>query len=153
MTTTSAETTLTDRQLEDPNLFPLVLKEGQRQVAKWGVQTRSGFEWVTYLTEEVGELAEAVSEHRYRGGSWRDVQTEAIQVATLALKIAEMYSHLDVDKKGPPESPRSTYTTCTCRPVRYWEGPARRRRHRVSYPRRHRDQDRRPVGQRRSKWT
>ena len=67
-----------------------VLKENQRQLTKWGIQTRSPFEWLTYLTEEVGELAQAVSEFEYRKGSVDDIYKEAIQVATLSLKIAEI---------------------------------------------------------------
>jgi len=64
--------------------------ENLRQVEKWGIQDRSSFEWLTYLTEEVGELAEAISEYEYRGATTEDIFKEAIQVATLALKIAEM---------------------------------------------------------------
>jgi len=67
-----------------------VMCEGERQVNKWGIQDRSSFEWMLYLTEEVGELAEAISEYEYRKGDVRDIYKEAIQVATLALKIAEM---------------------------------------------------------------
>jgi NTP pyrophosphatase (non-canonical NTP hydrolase) len=46
-----------------------------------------------YLTEEVGELAEAISEFEYRGGEKENIKKEAIQVATLAAKIAEMFSN------------------------------------------------------------
>jgi NTP pyrophosphatase (non-canonical NTP hydrolase) len=71
-------------------LMQSVSFEGEKQVAKWGVQDRSSFEWLTYLTEEVGELAEAISEYEYRGARTTYIYKEAIQVATLALKIAEM---------------------------------------------------------------
>jgi len=57
---------------------------------KRGVQNVSPFEWMTYLVEEVGELAEAISEAEYRKGTFDDIYKEAIQVATLALKIAEI---------------------------------------------------------------
>lgn len=67
-----------------------VMWEGEKQVSKWGVQNCSSFEWLTYLTEEVGELAEAISEYEYRVKSSTFIYKEAIQVATLALKIAEM---------------------------------------------------------------
>ena len=72
----------------------LVWKENVNQIKKWGIQDRSPFEWLTYLTEEVGELACAISENEYRDGTPQDVTNEAIQVATLALKIAEMYYEL-----------------------------------------------------------
>lgn len=70
-----------------------IMKENAMQVEKWGVQERSAFEWMTYTTEELGSLAKAVSEHEYRGGSKEKVVSEAIQVATLALKIAEMFKN------------------------------------------------------------
>jgi len=73
--------------LDDIN--PLI-REDERQIKKWGVQEASPFEWMTYLAEEVGELAAAVSEFIYRDGDQRQISKEAIQVATLALKIAKM---------------------------------------------------------------
>lgn len=71
-------------------LFDDVFAEHRKQVIKWGLQTHSLFEWQNYTTEELGELAKAIAEHQYRGGSWEEVYNEAIQVATLSLKIAEM---------------------------------------------------------------
>ena len=68
-----------------------VRDESDFQIQKWSIQTHSAFEWLTYTIEELGELADAVSEHESRGGTKEHVVREAIQVATLALKIAEMY--------------------------------------------------------------
>ena len=68
-----------------------VMREHKKQIDKWGVQDVSPFEWMCFLTEEVGELAQAISECEYRGGKEEDVYKEAIQVASLSLKIAEMY--------------------------------------------------------------
>ena len=73
------------------DLSRLIFEENERQLKKWGIQDKEPFEWLTNTTEELGELAEAISEHHYRGGSTTAVVKEAIQVATLALKIAEMY--------------------------------------------------------------
>jgi NTP pyrophosphatase (non-canonical NTP hydrolase) len=85
--------TITDMQLSNhKELTALVRTENERQVSKWGIQTRTPAEWLMYTTEELGELAEAIAEHQYRGGSTADVVKEAIQVATLSLKIAEMYA-------------------------------------------------------------
>jgi len=67
------------------------LLEFPRQLKKWGVQDHSPFEWLAFLTEEVGELASEIAELEYRNGNHREVVAEAIQVATLALKIAEMH--------------------------------------------------------------
>ena len=76
---------------EIDRLIAKVKDEHVRQIGKWGVQDRSPFEWLTYTTEELGELANAISEHHYRNGNSEQVIKEAIQVATLSLKIAEMY--------------------------------------------------------------
>ena len=64
--------------------------EHTAQIQKWGSQRRTPFEWMTYLTEEVGELAAALSEYVYRNGEPENIRDEAVQVATLALKIAHM---------------------------------------------------------------
>ena len=81
-----------DYGLEDPDwILREVGAESLRQKAKWGIQTHTAFEWLTYTTEELGELAKAISEYEYRNGTAEDVVKEAIQTATLALKIAEMF--------------------------------------------------------------
>lgn len=77
-------------------LRALLYFEHLRQIKKWGIQKRLSFEWMTYLTEEVGELAQAISCSEYINGApkvYRDseVVKEAVKVATLALKIVEMY--------------------------------------------------------------
>ena len=71
-------------------LMCLVQGENYYQLDKWEVQTRTPFEWMNYTTEELGELAEAISNYVYSNGPAEHVIREAIQVATLALKIAEM---------------------------------------------------------------
>lgn len=84
--------------LSDENLVPAIFRENEHQIEKWGVQERSPFEWMCFLTEEVGELAEAISEHEYREGRAEDIYKEAIQVATLTLKIAEMCTRAEAEK-------------------------------------------------------
>lgn len=89
----------TDGRLEHwTHLASLVLSEHTRQLAKWGIQTHRPSEWVLFTTEELGELAKAVSEHQYRSGSTDEIVKEAIQVATLSLKIAEM-AMMEAEKK------------------------------------------------------
>lgn len=83
-----------DRCLKDESVFDMVREENIRQLKKWGIQDRTPFEWMTYTTEEFGELAGAISEHAYRNGLQSSVVKEAIHTATLCLKIAEMYLHL-----------------------------------------------------------
>jgi NTP pyrophosphatase (non-canonical NTP hydrolase) len=46
---------------------------------------------MTIITEEVGELAKAMLEHEWGNVLPCEVTKEAIQVATLCLKVAEMY--------------------------------------------------------------
>lgn len=75
------------------DLLKMVLEENQRQLEKWGEQDHSPFHWMTFLTEEVGETAQAIGDSHWGrdGKTDGDVALEAIQVATLALKIAEMH--------------------------------------------------------------
>ena len=74
-----------------PNLMSLLHKENRRQLEKWGVEDRSSAEWLMFATEELGETAKAIGEFQFRGGLAEDVVKEAIQTATLCLKIAEMF--------------------------------------------------------------
>ena len=71
-----------------------VINENQRQLNKWGIQDHLPSEWVMFTTEELGELAEAIGEWNYRCGDAREVVKEAIQTATLSLKIAEMFQNI-----------------------------------------------------------
>lgn len=82
---------LKDRQFGNLSLLIEKLEqENQRQITKWGVQTHTVFEWLAYVMEELGELAKAIAEYEYRDGNKEEIIAEAIQVATLSLKIAEM---------------------------------------------------------------
>ena len=73
-----------DKLVED------ILIESDEQVRKWNIQTKSLPEWMLYATEEVGELADAILEFTYREGNVVKAYSEAIQVVTLYLKIAEI---------------------------------------------------------------
>jgi len=82
-------------ELRNPDLFKMVKEESLRQIKIWGIQDRDPHEWLASTTEELGELSEAISEWKYfRGGSKSAVVKEAIHVATLSLKIAEMFIEL-----------------------------------------------------------
>lgn len=77
----------------DPGLelkdIAALLDEDARQVGKWGIQDVSPFKWLAFLMEEVGELAQAITDAEY-DGSMDKIYEEAIQVATLARKMAKM---------------------------------------------------------------
>jgi len=74
-------------------LSVMLLAENRRQIEKWGIQDKDPMEWMCFITEEVGELAAAIADYKYGRGPRQDIIKEAIQAATLCLKIAEM--HLD----------------------------------------------------------
>lgn len=81
----------TDNQFRKlKELIESIKLEHKSQLSKWGVQTHTLFEWLGYITEELGSLSKAISEYEYRNGRYDEIYKEAIQVATLALKIAEM---------------------------------------------------------------
>jgi NTP pyrophosphatase (non-canonical NTP hydrolase) len=85
-----------DLLLKDERIIHMIRAEGLRQVAKWGIQRRSPFEWLCFLTEETGELSAAIGDYEFkRGADTKTIVAEAILVATLAAKIAEMYLNLD----------------------------------------------------------
>lgn len=67
----------------------MVQEENRKQLDKWGIQQHTLTTWHTILSEEVGSLAKAVLCHEFGNGEKKDIVKEAIQVATLALKIAE----------------------------------------------------------------
>ncbi len=74
--------------------FKAVEIENNHQIKKWGYQNVDPHKWLGYLTEEVGELAEAInkiySDYDKERVEEVNIYKEAIQVATLALKIAKM---------------------------------------------------------------
>ena len=82
-----------DLQLRTPGMFAMVQEESNRQIAKWGVRNHNPYKWDTIVHEEVGEVSKAILEHEIQGGSGfaANAMQEAIQAATLYLKIAEMY--------------------------------------------------------------
>lgn len=82
---------LTDSGLTNEAL-DLIAAEDVAQREKWGDQTHSIYKWVLILSEEVGELSKAVLESYHSDLCLRDIVKEAVQVATVALKIAWMAS-------------------------------------------------------------
>lgn len=80
---------LTDRKLKRSDFVSLENEDFNQRV-KWGVQTHSTWEWFAYTAEELGELSQAICEYEYRGGNPSHIYREAVQVATLAIKIAIM---------------------------------------------------------------
>jgi hypothetical protein len=80
-----------DLLLKHPDLWSMLQNESEAQIEKWGIQDHSPFKWLAFTMEELGELSAAISDHWFRHGLQSSVVKEAIQTATLCLKIAEMY--------------------------------------------------------------
>ena len=78
---------------------PLVFRENLRQLDKWGVQDHDPFQWLAFATEELGEMSAAIADWHFRGVPPGNVVSEAIETATLCLKIAEMF--LALQKEAP----------------------------------------------------
>lgn len=78
------------RQFVIPRWVMWLVKEDEAQINKWGYQTHSFPEWCSILGEEVGELNAAVLRHIFYEDSPESIFREAVQVATLAIKIAVM---------------------------------------------------------------
>ncbi len=72
--------------------FDLIRAEDGRQREKWGVQEHTLYVWLGIATEELGELAQSITEYSFRDGELEDIAKEATHLATLALKIAWMAS-------------------------------------------------------------
>jgi NTP pyrophosphatase (non-canonical NTP hydrolase) len=75
-------------------LSGLIWLEHCRQIKKWGIQDHTPEDWLMFTTEELGELSNAIADFKFRHGDSARVRDEAIQVATLAIKIAEMFDNI-----------------------------------------------------------
>lgn len=77
------ETNITER------VFTRIREERRRQDSLWGVQMHSVILWLPILTEEVGEVAEAINEWYHGGGPFEDIQKELVEVAAVAVAALE----------------------------------------------------------------
>ena len=66
-----------------------VMHERNKQDAEWGEQNHDLSVWGDILGEEVGEVAKATLEARFRSGSVGDIRDELIQVAAVAVAMIE----------------------------------------------------------------
>lgn len=71
------------------NVLSLVLAEYDRQNIKWGKQDHDNYHWLAILTEEVGELAQAILHDEFGGSCAGNVQIELIHVAAVAVQWLE----------------------------------------------------------------
>lgn len=76
-----------------------ILDERTRQNIKWGEQNHDPYRWIGILTEEVGEVAQAVNGAiegpaetvAERWGRWQAYREELIQVAAVAIAMVECW--------------------------------------------------------------
>lgn len=67
-----------------------ILAERDRQDLKWGFPQENTYcEWASILAEEAGELCKELNELNFGRGDLDRMETEAIQVAAVALSIIE----------------------------------------------------------------
>lgn len=68
-----------------------VLQERKLQDTKWGVQNHTPLEWLSILTEEVGELAKEVNEDHFAASiiNAHALRSELIQCAAVCVAFAE----------------------------------------------------------------
>jgi len=67
-----------------------ILNERDRQDEKWGIQVHDFGFWMAILGEEFGELCKEALERNFReGAATTRIYEEAIQVAAVAMRIAE----------------------------------------------------------------
>lgn len=72
----------------------MIQTENQRQLEQHGVQDKSLWEWLAFITEEIGEVSRAIQQFEYASmhgvGEIEHIAQEALQAATLLLKLVEM---------------------------------------------------------------
>lgn len=69
-----------------------ILDERERQDQKWGFPQENTYgEWGSILAEEAGELCKELNELNFGRGDPGKMETEAVQVAAVALSILEHF--------------------------------------------------------------
>jgi NTP pyrophosphatase (non-canonical NTP hydrolase) len=89
-----------------PLTMSAVTAEAMAQDAKWGEQNHEPEVWLAILTEEVGELAQAMLADRFDAAdhdSHHDsMEIEAIQIAAVACQFVEYLARRAVGKPDKP---------------------------------------------------
>lgn len=83
----------------------LVRKERERQMKKWGKQNHDMFIWMSILTEEVGEAAQAALHQVFGGSAAGTFGIEIIHVAAVAVQIIEWILEVEDDPPIPTPPP------------------------------------------------
>ena len=78
-----------------------VARERDRQDARWGEQNHDDYRWLAILTEEMGELAQAILHDEYGGKHAGTMREELVQVAAVAIQWLQC-----LDRAAQPIAPR-----------------------------------------------
>ena len=70
-------------------VFKAIRYEREQQYLKWGDQEHDDYRWLAILTEEVGELAEAILHGEFGGKAEGMTVDELIHVAAVAVQWLE----------------------------------------------------------------
>lgn len=76
------------------NIFAEILNERTLQDAKFGPvcgRDYGAYTWMAVLSEEVGEVAQAILKRGYEGGESNSIREELIQVAAVAVAMIEAF--------------------------------------------------------------
>lgn len=65
-----------------------IFNELRRAEEKWPNWPAAGFEALAIVTEELGELAQAMLQYKHEGGDPERIRQEAIQVAAMGIRFA-----------------------------------------------------------------
>ncbi|SOK58393.1 hypothetical protein [Yersinia phage fHe-Yen9-04] len=77
-----------------------VLAEMNSQDEKWGAdRNQHPFLWHVILSEEVGEVAQAILHDEFGGDHAGTAREELVQVAAVALQIIEQYDRLQKENE------------------------------------------------------
>lgn len=68
-----------------------IFAERKRQDTKWGEQNHDDYRWLAILTEEVGELAQAVLHDEFGGKAAGTAETELLHVAAVSAQWLEHF--------------------------------------------------------------
>lgn len=71
------------------NIVADIKAERERQNEQWGEQTHEDYIWLAILTEELGEVAQAILHDEFGGPHANTVEAELIQVAAVAVQWLE----------------------------------------------------------------
>lgn len=77
---------LKNLSVEEQEALAFVLNERERQNAKWGEQNHSDEIWLAILSEEIGEVSQAILHTKFGGKANGTTQEELIHAVAVGLQ-------------------------------------------------------------------